>query len=143
MHRRAFLNTAAVAAAASLPGCTLMSPAAASILKAAPYIPAADPVFAAIERWLPLQAVLDAAYAIEDEAEIDRHWGAANEALTEIYEVEPTTPEGLIAIMVVMQRQDSVHLDIDNLDDRADALRHGLARLFRSAAALQSQAVQS
>jgi hypothetical protein len=42
MHRRAFLNTATVAAAASLPGCMVVAPAAASICKAAPYLPAAD-----------------------------------------------------------------------------------------------------
>lgn len=37
--RRSFMSTAAVAAAASLPGCSAMSPAAASIIKAAPYLP--------------------------------------------------------------------------------------------------------
>ncbi|WP_324132336.1 hypothetical protein [Bosea sp. (in: a-proteobacteria)] len=142
--RRSFMSTAAVAATASLPGCMTMAPAAASIRCAAPYISGADseaddPVFAAIARWRPLQAAVDAAMATEDDALIDVHYGPASAALTAIYETEPTTPDGLLAILVVMREQDSVHLDCETLDSCCDDLRRGLFRAFQSAERLLNE----
>lgn len=144
--RRAFLNTAAVAAAATLPGCMAVAPAAASICKAAPYIPDVenpDPVLAAIDRWRPLQSRLKEALDGNDEDEINRHWRPAYDALTAIYETEPTTPAGLMAIMVVMREEDSVHLDIERYEDCCDDLHRGLWRLFRSAERLLNRVVRS
>ena len=147
LHRRTFLNTAAVAAAASIPGCMAVAPAAASICKAAPYVPAAspapDPVFAAIARWRPLRESLDQVLESEDDDEIERHWLPANAALTAIYETEPTTPAGLMALMLIMRDQDAPQLGIGSYEDCADDLERGLWRLFRSAERLLNGAVQS
>lgn len=128
----------------------LASAAAAALIPIASPAPARpdrageiDPVFAAIAHWRPLQAVADAAMATEDDALIDVHYGPASAALTTIYETEPTTPEGLMAILVVMRGQDSVHLDCETLEDCCDDLRRGLFRVLRSAERLLNERGQS
>lgn len=124
----------------------LASAAAAALIPIASPAPARpdrageiDPVFAAIAHWRPLQAVADAAMATEDDALIDVHYGPASAALTAIYETEPTTPDGLLAILVVMREQDSVHLDCETLDSCCDDLRRGLFRAFQSAERLLNE----
>lgn len=64
--RRAFLASATVAVAASLPGCSLMSPAAASIIKAAPYVPGSDPLAALIAEYRARLADFHARAETED-----------------------------------------------------------------------------
>jgi hypothetical protein len=144
LHRRTFLNTAAVAAATSIPGCMAVAPAAASICKAAPYLPAPspepDPVFAAIARWRPLQTQLDEALS---EGDFEQNFMPAQRALSAIYETEPTTPEGVLAILVVMREQESVHLDIEKFENCCDDLHRGLWRVMRAAERLLTGSVQS
>lgn len=134
LSRRAVIATLAAPAAAT--GAVSAGASFSTALALPPPVRAAakpDPVFAAIAHWRPLQAAADAAMESDDDALVDIHYGPAARALTTIYETEPTTPEGLLAILVVMREQDSVHLDCETLDSCCDDLRRGLFRAFQSA----------
>lgn len=127
--RRQFLQSAvasvAVAVPAMLPGF-VMSPAAASILKAAPYVPASgdaelirlaaqfhavaaeqEDVVARLGA-MPSLSAEDCAAA---DAEIDRlyvDWAGTSDAC---YEMAPTTPAGAVALLGVILARDADFID--------------------------------
>lgn len=95
--RRSFLATASVAVAASLPGCTLMSPAAASISKGSPRLPVHDPLAALIAEYRARLAEFQARAATEEwDALFAATYGPPLEALWHATP-EPTSPAGLAA----------------------------------------------
>jgi hypothetical protein len=136
--RRSFFATAAVAAAATLPGCSLMTPAAASILKAAPYVPAGPGVVTGPDA--DLRTVCDFAHRVaetydhctadDDDAILDALAKIEGEAAARIAKSPATTLSGLAAKAEVLRlwlpRNRDGELDLRHAD-RADVLAWSLA----------------
>jgi hypothetical protein len=132
LHRRTFLNTAAVAAAASIPGCMAVAPAAASICKAAPYVPRTDdPALALAERFsahhtafsnLPVDAPNDVC---------GRAWLACSSAAADCYSTPPQTAAGALALVSVMIDRENDCIDADLMAGLC-SLRDGLAAMAQS-----------
>jgi hypothetical protein len=106
LSRRTFLATTSVAVAASLPGCSLMSPAAASILKAAPYVPAGPALVSGPDA--DLRTVCGFAHRLaeayeaccaadEDDPTLDDLADIEREAVEWIAKTPATSPAGLVA----------------------------------------------
>jgi hypothetical protein len=141
--RRSFLSTATVAVAASLPGCSIVSPAAASICKAAPYIPAASPdaeIVTLCADFLRLDTEHAAAweecnslssddpkwvsYSLGADEQYET-WAAAADAC---YAAVPRTPAGAAALMGVILHRDAAFIDAEPAK-ALDAVRLALLKM--------------
>lgn len=117
------LASVAVTVPAMLPGCVL-SPAAASILKAAPYVPATDTDLLRLsarffevvaeqeqkwQRYLTMDASTPEAKALGEEVDgMYGEWAGSSDAC---YAIAPSTPAGAAALLSVILARDADYID--------------------------------
>lgn len=103
-----------------------------------------DPVFAAIEDFRPYGEALKAACNPPNDEAYDIAAGPAYDRLRAIYEMEPQSPAGLLAIMKLMVEWDGDHLRLteearrsrSGPDNELDDAEWGLIAVFRHAQAM-------
>jgi hypothetical protein len=156
--RRSFLATTSVAVVASLPGCSLMSPAAASILNAAPYMPA-EPGKASVsdDILMRLGQAFDQALARHDArraritaGELAPHVLELSQTICEaradrVMHVQPVTLTGLALWARVMLWRFDPSIRGLTATPSQDLAQHGVNEAYALAASIGAlaQAVQS
>lgn len=132
LHRRTFFNTAAVAVAASLPSCITMAPAAASIRKAAPYLPPNDdPALALAARFALEHVAFNSLPNDANNEDNDRAWHTWASAAAACYSTPPETPAGALALVSAMIDRERGCIDAEAMAGLC-TLRDGLAAMVLS-----------
>lgn len=100
-----------------------------------------DPVFTAIDEFRPHGEALRAAYIAQDDKLIALASPPVFDRLRRIYQMEPQTPAGLVALMNLLEEWDGDHLNLNDPDnpDVLDDGERGLIAIFHYAKRMLEQ----